>query len=109
VRGGRRKGGGRPVGSKNKAQIELRDLARQYTAQAVQTLADIMMNGTSEIAKTSAAEKLLDRGWGRPAQPQTGEGGKGPITYRWLGPDDPDPELEQADAPGNGADQQIHS
>ena len=33
-------------------------------------------NGESESARVSAAAQLLDRGWGRPAQPVTGKDGE---------------------------------
>jgi len=39
--GGRRPGAGRPKGSKNRANKELRDLARTYTNDALKTLARI--------------------------------------------------------------------
>lgn len=64
--GGRRPGAGRPRGSKNKAGKELRDLARSYTAQALETLAHIAQKGESESARVQAASALLDRAWGKP-------------------------------------------
>ena len=64
--------GGRP-----KQHGDLRELARQHTKEAIQTLVEIMLNGVSEQARACAADKLLDRGWGRPAQALTGEGGEG--------------------------------
>lgn len=54
-------------------------LARVYTPEALATLAAIMKSGESEAARVAAADKLLDRGHGKAPQPQTGEGGKGPI------------------------------
>jgi len=64
--GGRRPGAGRPKGSKNKANRELRDLARSYTAQALETLAHIASHGESEGARVQASVALLDRAWGKP-------------------------------------------
>jgi len=64
--GGRRPGAGRPKGSKNKANRELRDLARSYTAQALETLAHIAQKGESEAARVQASVALLDRAWGKP-------------------------------------------
>lgn len=55
--------GGRP-----KAQGDLRDLARKHTADALRTLAEIMATGESEQARVSAANSLLDRGYGKPTQ-----------------------------------------
>lgn len=56
----------------------VRELARQYTNQAVNALVDVMGNSTSDSARVSAANVLLDRGWGKPEQPLTGMDG-GPI------------------------------
>ena len=53
----------------------VRELARQYTAQAIETLATVMATG-SPNAQVSAANSLMDRGWGKAEQPITGaEGG----------------------------------
>lgn len=68
-----------------KAPIEIRSLARQHTAAAIKTLVDIMgKEGVNEAARVSAANSLLDRGWGKPSQPITGED-EGPIqlTVTW--------------------------
>ena len=53
---------------------------------AIQTLAGIAQNGEQESARVRAAEALLDRGWGKPAQPVDGDGEGGPmqLTVRWL-------------------------
>ena len=64
--GGRRPGAGRPKGSKNKANKELRDLARTYTKDALKTLSQIAQKGESETARVQASVALLDRGWGKP-------------------------------------------
>ena len=56
--------GGRP-----KALHSLQELGRQYTEQAIETLADIMNNGDAPAsARLAAAEALLNRGWGKPIQ-----------------------------------------
>ena len=53
----------------------VRELARQYTAQAIETLATVMATG-SPNAQVSAANALIDRGWDKAEQPITGaEGG----------------------------------
>lgn len=52
--------GGRPKGV-----IEVIELARTHTADAISTLAEIMKSGESEAARVSAANALLDRGWGK--------------------------------------------
>lgn len=55
--------------------------ARKYTSEALETLATVMRNSEGDPARVSAAKELLDRGHGRSPQPQTGEGGTGPIQH----------------------------
>ena len=63
--------GGRP-----KVVAEVKELAREYTAEAIQTLVSIMTNPKSaSAARVSAANALLDRGYGKPPQHITGENG----------------------------------
>ncbi len=48
---------------------EVKKLARQWTNKAIETLAEIMMDdGQSGPARVSAAEALLNRGYGKPLQ-----------------------------------------
>jgi hypothetical protein len=63
---------------------DIRSLARSYTEVAIQTLAAIAQNGKSEPAQVSAAQALLDRGWGKPAQPIDGDGEGGPIAIQAI-------------------------
>ena len=51
-------------------------MARAYTDTCITSLAGIATNGESESARVSAISQLLDRGWGRPAQPLTGKDGE---------------------------------
>lgn len=67
------KTGGRKKGVRNKIGRDVRDLAQKYTAEAIDTLAAIMRNGESETARALAADKLLDRGHGKPAQVVAGD------------------------------------
>ena len=60
--------GGRPAG-----MAEVRDLARSYTAIAIEKLAHLVQHAKSEQACIAAASALLDRGWGRPTQPIAGD------------------------------------
>jgi hypothetical protein len=54
--------GGRP-----KVLVEVRDLARIHTAEAIDTLVSIMRDDSkSEHARIAAATQLLNRGWGSP-------------------------------------------
>lgn len=55
--------------------MDLQALARGYTEIAIKTLGGIATSGQNESARVSAAAQLLDRGWGRPAQPITGKDG----------------------------------
>jgi hypothetical protein len=55
--------GGRPKG-----YGDVRELARQHTSDAVQTLVTIMNDPVAApSARTSAASAILDRGWGKPS------------------------------------------
>jgi hypothetical protein len=67
----------------------VRELARQYTDKAVETLARVMATG-SPNAQVSAANALIDRGWGKAEQPITGADGtalKFEVTgLSWLQP-----------------------
>ena len=58
---------------------DLRSLARTHTENAVQALAGIMLNGTNEGARVSAAGLLLERGWGKAPQVHAGDEDGGPI------------------------------
>lgn len=84
MRGGKREGAGRPKGAKDKLTREagatLSDLARQHTSTALQVLLQVAMTGESEAARVSAANAILDRGYGKPTTPveHTGKDG-GPI------------------------------
>jgi hypothetical protein len=54
-------------------------LARAHTEIAIKVLAGIAKDGTNEGARVSAAQALLDRGWGKAPQAHTGEDGEGEI------------------------------
>jgi hypothetical protein len=63
--------GGRP-----KVVAEVKELAREHTAEAIQTLVSIMRSPKSPpAARVSAANALLDRGYGKPPQHITGDEG----------------------------------
>ncbi len=74
----KRKCGGRPFpaglsgnpGGRPKVIAEVRDLARQHTRKAIQTLVTVMQSGESDSARVAAANALLDRGFGRPRTDQ---------------------------------------
>lgn len=56
-----------------KSLTEIRSLARSYTDMAIQALAGVAQNSESDSAKVAAAEALLNRGWGKPTQPISGD------------------------------------
>jgi Family of unknown function (DUF5681) len=67
--------GGRP-----KVVAEVKELARAHTAEAIHTLVSIMTNPKSPpAARVSAANALLDRGYGKPPQPQHITGENAPV------------------------------
>lgn len=58
--------GGRP-----KLDVRVKELAREYTEQAIQALVDALNDDKTRVA---AATALLDRAWGKPAQAITNDG-----------------------------------
>ena len=61
------KTGGRQAGTPNKSTADMREAAQQYTADALQTLVDVMQDaGQPAAARISAATAILDRGHGKP-------------------------------------------
>ena len=52
--------GGRP-----KDEHRVGELARSYTLEAIETLVDLMRHGKDERVRGTAAQALLDRGWGK--------------------------------------------
>jgi hypothetical protein len=68
-RGGKRPGSGRKPGTPNKATASLKHIASQYAAEAIDVLAEIMRDPESPAAaRVAAADKLLDRAYGKPRQ-----------------------------------------
>ena len=53
--------GGRP-----RDEQKVAELARSYTREAIETLAELMRSGKDERVRGTAAQALLDRGWGKP-------------------------------------------
>ena len=52
------------------------ELARSYTVEAIETLVDLMRRGKDERVRGTAAQALLDRGWGKAkVEVVTGAGG----------------------------------
>ena len=64
--------GGRP-----KDEARVAELARSYTSEAIDTLVDLMRHSKDERVRGTAAQALLDRGWGKPKVEVINEGGGG--------------------------------
>jgi hypothetical protein len=58
-----------------KLPVDLQSLARSYTKRTIEILGGIAENSEQDAARVSACAQLLDRGWGKAAQPLTGKGG----------------------------------
>jgi Family of unknown function (DUF5681) len=69
---------GNPSGRSKDAHT-ISQLAKAYTQEAIEKLAEIMRTGKTEQAQVRAAEALLDRGWGKAAQHIGGNEGSEPI------------------------------
>ena len=52
--------GGRP-----RDEQKVAELARSYTTEAIETLVELMRSGNDERVRGTAAQALLDRGWGK--------------------------------------------
>ena len=60
---------GNPTG-RPKALQDVIDLARSHTVDVITVLHEIAMNKrAAAVARVSAGNSLLDRGWGKPVQP----------------------------------------
>lgn len=67
-RGGRRENSGRKPGVKNRVTRALKEMANEYTERALKVLVDVMEDPEApHAARVAAADKILDRGHGRPA------------------------------------------
>lgn len=74
--------GGRPKLPEDIKHV--RELARTYTKQAIETLVDVL-DSQSASARVAAANVLLDRGWGKAEQPITDADG-GAIVFQIQAP-----------------------
>lgn len=85
--------GGRP-----RAELDVQELARAHTPDAIAALVAAL---TSPRERVAAATALLDRAWGRPTQHVGGDAGGAPlcIDFRWADavqpaePETPEPEV----------------
>ena len=54
------------VGGRPRDEQKVAELARSYTKEAIETLAELMRSSQDERVRGTAAQALLDRGWGKP-------------------------------------------
>lgn len=73
AKGGARPGAGRPKGSPDKVTRTLKELAREYTAEALEALVAVLKSSDSDAARVSAANAILDRGYGKPSTVLAGD------------------------------------
>jgi hypothetical protein len=75
--------GGRKPGVPNKVTAEVRDLARVHGPAVLEELARLALESESDQARVAAAKEILDRAYGKCAQPISGDGG-GPTILRVI-------------------------
>ncbi len=71
-------GKGRVKGVPNKATASIRDIARQYTEEAMMALVEVIRTETG-AARVSAVKEIFDRGYGKSTTILAGEGPDGAI------------------------------
>ena len=72
--------GGRP-----KELARIKELAREHTEEAVLRLVHWMQSDNAK-ASVSACQALLDRGYGKPTQPLSGDDGSPPLLIEIVDP-----------------------
>jgi hypothetical protein len=74
-------GKGRPKGSPNKATRPLKEVAREHTEAALNTLVSILAGGEGvpAAAQVAAAKEILDRGYGKASTVLSGDEDGGPL------------------------------
>lgn len=94
--------GGRQKGTSNKTTADIKALAQSFGPEAIKKLAELagfapdpadktgrtkLKGADSEQAQIAATKELLDRGYGKAVQPQSGPDGESnpvvEIVYRW--------------------------
>jgi hypothetical protein len=89
-RGGKRPGAGRKPGAVSKQKRELAALAKEHASDALQVLITIAKKGESEAARVSAANSILDRGYGKAPQAMKHSGSIGTYDLTKLSEDELD-------------------
>ena len=73
--------GGRQKGTPNKSTRELKAALQKHQDELIKALLDLTRS-EDERVRLGAIQACLDRGWGKAAQPLTGEDGEGPAIVR---------------------------
>jgi len=69
---GQKKAGGRTKGTPNKATADIKAIAQEYGVDAIGVLKEIMMDKKKPAAaRVNAADKLMDRAFGKAPQAMT--------------------------------------
>lgn len=70
--------------ARNPEKMLVRELARAHTEVALNEMVRLMKKSKSDQIRLDAAEAILNRGWGKPAQAVAGADGEGPVevTFR---------------------------
>lgn len=88
--GGKREGAGRKPGAVSEAKKEIASEAKKHASEALATLVSVMTDAEApHAARVSAANAVLDRGYGKPIQAVHGAGDQGEHiirAYGWLPP-----------------------
>ena len=86
--GGKRAGAGRKPGKVSAAKRDLMEMAKDHAEDALNVLAGIMHDvAAPSAARVSAANAILDRGYGKAPQAITGPGPNGEHLHK-VGPDE---------------------
>jgi hypothetical protein len=77
-------GSGRKPGQQNRATLEIKELARAYGPKAIAELARLAgltkdAGSENEATRVTAIKELIDRGYGRPTQPISGDDDAPPV------------------------------
>jgi len=79
------KTGGRPKGGRNKIGADIREAAAKHTVAAIAEIVRIMTHSENDTARLAAANAILDRAYGKPAQAIIGDATQ-PVTLvlKWA-------------------------
>ncbi len=79
---GERRGGRKP-GVPNKATQDIKALAQEHGPKVFNELVRLAMEADTHSTRVAAAKEVLDRGYGKPAQPvnHAGADGESPINH----------------------------